>query len=153
MGVGSTATQFISDVKRDGFDLGDLGNAALGLGLDVVSFLPGVGIAGKAAKTARIIKRIKPLLTAGFSALGLSAALNSINKEGEWTLDDYRNILMGVQGLIGGKRALDRTIGYKKTGRTVDISGKATPEKLIDIQKRALNDAVSQNPGQFKGKA
>lgn len=153
LGVGSTATQFISDVKRDGFDLGDLGNAALGLGLDVVSFLPGVGIAGKAAKTARIIKRIKPLLTAGFSALGLSAALNSINKEGEWTLDDYRNILMGVQGLIGGKRALDRTIGYKKTGRTVDISGKATPEKLIDIQKRALNDAVSQNPGQFKGKA
>lgn len=153
LGVGSTATQFISDVKRDGFDLGDLGNAALGLGLDVVSFLPGVGIAGKAAKTARIIKRIKPLLTAGFSALGLSAALNSINKEGEWTLDDYRNILMGVQGLIGGKRALDRTIGYKKTGRTADISGKATPEKLIDIQKRALNDAVSQNPGQFKGKA
>lgn len=153
LGVGSTATQFISDVKRDGFDLGDLGNAALGLGLDVVSFLPGVGIAGKAAKTARIIKRIKPLLTAGFSALGLSAALNSINKEGEWTLDDYKNILMGVQGLIGGKRALDRTIGYKKTGRTADISGKATPEKLIDIQKRALNDAVSQNPGQFKGKA
>lgn len=153
LGVGSTATQFISDVKRDGFDLGDLGNAALGLGLDVVSFLPGVGIAGKAAKTARIIKRIKPLLTAGFSALGLSAALNSINKEGEWTLDDYRNILMGVQGLIGGKRALDRTIGYKKTGRTADISGKAAPEKLIDIQKRALNDAVSQNPGQFKGKA
>lgn len=153
LGVGSTATQFISDVKRDGFDLGDLGNAALGLGLDVVSFLPGVGIAGKAAKTARIIKRIKPLLTAGFSALGLSAALNSINKEGEWTLDDYKNILMGVQGLIGGKRALDRTIGYKKTGRTADIFGKATPEKLIDIQKRALNDAVSQNPGQFKGKA
>lgn len=153
LGVGSTATQFISDVKRDGFNLGDLGNAALGLGLDVVSFLPGVGIAGKAAKTARIIKRIKPLLTAGFSALGLSAALNSINKEGEWTLDDYRNILMGVQGLIGGKRALDRTIGYKKTGRTADISGKAAPEKLIDIQKRALNDAVSQNPGQFKGKA
>lgn len=153
LGVGSTTTQFISDVKRDGFDLGDLGNAALGLGLDVVSFLPGVGIAGKAAKTARIIKRIKPLLTAGFSALGLSAALNSINKEGEWTLDDYRNILMGVQGLIGGKRALDRTVGYKKTGRTADISGKATPEKLIDIQKRALNDAVSQNPGQFKGKA
>lgn len=153
LGVGSTATQFISDVKRDGFDLGDLGNAALGLGLDVVSFLPGVGIAGKAAKTARIIKRIKPILTAGFSALGLSAALNSINKEGEWTLDDYRNILMGVQGLIGGKRALDRTVGYKKTGRTADISGKATPEKLIDIQKRALNDAVSQNPGQFKGKA
>lgn len=153
LGVGSTATQFISDVKRDGFDLDDLENAALGLGLDVVSFLPGVGIAGKAAKTARIIKRIKPLLTAGFSALGLSAALNSINKEGEWTLDDYRNILMGVQGLIGGKRALDRTIGYKKTGRTADISGKATPEKLIDIQKRALNDAVSQNPGQFKGKA
>lgn len=153
LGVGSTATQFISDVKRDGLDWGDIGNAALGLGLDVVSFLPGVGIAGKAAKTARIIKRIKPLLTAGFSALGLSAALNSINKEGEWTLDDYKNILMGVQGLIGGKRALDRTIGYKKTGRTADISGKATPEKLIDIQKRALNDAVSQNPGQFKGKA
>lgn len=152
LGVGSTATQFISDVKRDGFDLGDLGNAALGLGLDAISFLPGVGIAGKAAKTARIIKRIKPLLTAGFSALGLSAALNSINKEGEWTLDDYRNILMGVQGLIGGKRALDRTVGYKKTGKVADVSEKVTPEKLIDIQKKALDDVVSQHPGKFKEK-
>lgn len=152
LGVGSTATQFISDVKRDGLDWGDIGNAALGLGLDAISFLPGVGIAGKAAKTARIIKRIKPLLTAGFSALGLSAALNSINKEGEWTLDDYRNILMGVQGLIGGKRALDRTVGYKKTGKVVDVSEKVTPEKLIDIQKKALDDVVSQHPGKFKEK-
>ena len=152
LGVGSTATQFISDVKRDGLDWGDIGNAALGLGLDAISFLPGVGIVGKAAKTARIIKRIKPLLTAGFSALGLSAALNSINKEGEWTLDDYRNILMGVQGLIGGKRALDRTVGYKKTGKVVEVSEKVTPEKLIDIQKKALDDVVSQHPGKFKEK-
>lgn len=152
LGVGSTATQFISDVKRDGLDWGDIENAALGLGLDAISFLPGVGIAGKAAKTARIIKRIKPLLTAGFSALGLSAALNSINKEGEWTLDDYRNILMGVQGLIGGKRALDRTVGYKKTGKVADVSEKVTPEKLIDIQKKALDDVVSQHPGKFKEK-
>lgn len=152
LGVGSTATQFISDVKRDGLDWSDIGNAALGLGLDAISFLPGVGIAGKAAKTARIIKRIKPLLTAGFSALGLSAALNSINKEGEWTLDDYRNILMGVQGLIGGKRALDRTVGYKKTGKVADVSEKVTPEKLIDIQKKALDDVVSQHPGKFKEK-
>lgn len=152
LGVGSTATQFISDVKRDGLDWGDIGNAALGLGLDAISFLPGVGIAGKAAKIARIIKRIKPLLTAGFSALGLSAALNSINKEGEWTLDDYRNILMGVQGLIGGKRALDRTVGYKKTGKVADVSEKVTPEKLIDIQKKALDDVVSQHPGKFKEK-
>ena len=152
LGVGSTATQFISDVKRDGLDWGDIGNAALGLGLDAISFLPGVGIAGKAAKTARIIKRIKPLLTAGFSALVLSAALNSINKEGEWTLDDYRNILMGVQGLIGGKRALDRTVGYKKTGKVADVSEKVTPEKLIDIQKKALDDVVSQHPGKFKEK-
>ena len=152
LGVGSTATQFISDVKRDGLDWGDIGNAALGLGLDAISFLPGVGIAGKAAKTARIIKRIKPLLTAGFSALGLSAALNSINKEGEWTLDDYRNILMGVQGLIGGKRALDRTVGNKKTGKVADVSEKVTPEKLIDIQKKALDDVVSQHPGKFKEK-
>jgi len=152
LGVGSTATQFISDVKRDGLDWGDIGNAALGLGLDAISFLPGVGIAGKAAKTARIIKRIKPLLTAGFSALGLSAALNSINKEGEWTLDDYRNILMGVQGLIGGKRALDRTVGYKKTGKVADVSEKVTPEKLIDIQKKSLDDVVSQHPGKFKEK-
>ncbi len=152
LGAGSTASQFISDVKRDGLDIKDIGNAALGLGLDLVSFLPGVGIAGKAAKTARVIKRIKPLLSAGFSAMGLSAALTSLNKEGEWTLDDYRNILLGVQGLMGGKRALDRTVGYKKTGKVADVSEKVTPEKLIDIQKKALDDVVSQHPGKFKEK-
>lgn len=153
LGVGSTVSQFVSDVKRDGLDWGDIGNAALGLGLDAVTFLPGVGIAGKAAKTARVIKKIKPLLTAGFSALGLSAALNSINKEGEWTLDDYRNILMGVQGLMGGKRALDRAVGYKKTGKVGDVSQRITPEKLVDVQKRTLNEVVSKEPTKFENKA
>lgn len=84
------------------------------MGLDAVTFIPGVGIAGKAAKTAKIIRKMKPMLSAGFSALGLSAAYDSLNKNSEWTLDDYRNILFGVQGLLGSKRVLDRTIGYKK---------------------------------------
>ena len=153
LGAGSTASQFISDVKRDGLDIKDIGNAALGLGLDLVSFLPGVGIAGKAAKTARVIKRIKPLLSAGFSAMGLSAALTSLNKEGEWTLDDYRNILLGVQGLMGGKRALDRAVGYKKTGNPASITKKVSPEKLADIQKSALDELVSKNPSKFKDKS
>lgn len=153
LGAGSTASQFVSDVKRDGLDIKDIGNAALGLGLDLVSFLPGVGIAGKAAKTARVIKRIKPLLSAGFSAMGLSAALASLNKEGEWTLDDYRNILLGVQGLIGGKRALDRAVGYKKTGNPANVTKKVSPEKLVDIQKGALDELVSKNPSKFKDKS
>lgn len=153
LGAGSTASQFISDVKRDGLDIKDIGNAALGLGLDLVSFLPGVGIAGKAAKTARVIKRIKPLLSAGFSAMGLSAALTSLNKEGEWTLDDYRNILLGVQGLMGGKRALDRAVGYKKTGNPANVTKKVSPEKLVDIQKGALDELVSKNPSKFKDKS
>ena len=50
LGYGSTLAQFGADVSRDGFDLGDLGNLALGLGLDTISLLPGVGIGGKMAK-------------------------------------------------------------------------------------------------------
>jgi hypothetical protein len=53
------------------------------LGLDAVTFIPGVGIAGKAAKTAKIIRKMKPMLSAGFSALGLSAAYDSLNKNSE----------------------------------------------------------------------
>ena len=83
LGVGSTVAQFTADVKRDGLDTGDIGNALLGLGLDAVTFIPGVGIAGKAAKTAKILRKMKPMLSAGFSALGLSAAYDSLNKNSE----------------------------------------------------------------------
>lgn len=152
LGVGSTLAQFTADIKRDGLDSGDVGNALLGLGLDAVTFLPGVGIAGKAAKTAKVIRKMKPVLTAGFSALGLNAAYNSLNKNGEWTLDDYRNILAGVQGLLGSKRALDRAIGYKKTGLSVNTNEKVAPKKLQDLQKQTADRLVKDNPDRFKGK-
>ena len=152
LGVGSTVAQFTADVKRDGLDVGDIGNALLGLGLDAVTFIPGVGIAGKAAKTAKIIRKMKPMLSAGFSALGLSAAYDSLNKNSEWTLDDYRNILFGVQGLLGSKRVLDRTIGYKKTGLPVNSNEKVSPKKLQDLQKQTADKLVKDNPDRFKGK-
>jgi hypothetical protein len=67
-------------------------------------------------------------------------------------LDDYRNILFGVQGLLGSKRVLDRAIGYKKTGLPVNSNEKVSPKKLQDLQKQTADKLVKDNPDRFKGK-
>ena len=52
-GIGSTLTTFGADIAEDGFQLSDLGNAATGLGMDIVGLIPGFGTAGKAAKIGK----------------------------------------------------------------------------------------------------
>nr|DAE33140.1 MAG TPA: hypothetical protein [virus sp. ctrcb4] len=90
LGYGSTLAQFGADVSRDGFDLGDLGNLALGLGLDTISLLPGVGIGGKMAKMSKTVKKSASLLKNILLASGATSAVSAVNNivSGKGTLDD-----------------------------------------------------------------
>lgn len=52
-GLGGSVSRFVSDIKRDGFDAGDLGRFGINLGLDALTLIPFAGSAAKAAKLAK----------------------------------------------------------------------------------------------------
>ncbi len=90
LGYASTLAQFGSDVSRDGFDGRDVGNLLLGLGLDTVSLLPGIGIAGKTAKLAKAVKKSAKLLKPVLLSAGAYNAAKAVTNiaSGNGTLDD-----------------------------------------------------------------
>lgn len=90
LGYASTLAQFGSDVSRDGFDVWDVGNLFLGLGLDTVSLLPGIGIAGKTAKLAKVVKKSAKLLKPVLLSAGAYNAAKAVTNiaSGNGTLDD-----------------------------------------------------------------
>ena len=65
-GIGATASvaDLVSNIKEDGFDLGDVGRFALNIGLDLGTLIPGVGGVSKVAKLAKTLKESKSLAKA-----------------------------------------------------------------------------------------
>jgi hypothetical protein len=53
LGVGSTLATYGADLSRNGFNWKDLGYAGFGLGMDALSFIPGVGTMAKTAKLGK----------------------------------------------------------------------------------------------------
>ena len=60
-GLGGTAARFVSDIKRDGLDGGDLTRLGLNLGLDILTLIPFAGGAAKAVKIAKAGKEAAKL--------------------------------------------------------------------------------------------
>jgi len=104
---------------------------ALGLGLDALTFLPGFGVGAKAAKIGKLAKGASRALGAYFAAKGMGdwngCPEKNLNSDEKMTLDDYRMLLAGVQGVLGaGHLAAQR--GAQKKGAvkeaTLDVNGK-----------------------------
>ena len=151
-GAGASATNFYSDIKRDGLDWGDIGNLALNLGLDLGTLVPGLGTGAKAAKIAKALKKSKSLAKlikvargAGLAASGvgvMSAAVTSWDKlqNGDWTIKDIRNIVNGIRS-------------YRNIGKLRDASVKGSPleqttlgkgNKKVTITRSELDDIRSK---------
>lgn len=150
IGAGSTLAQFGADVKRDGFDFGDVGNLALGLGLDAVSLLPGVGIAAKTAKTAKRIKKaykiLKPILLgigAGNAVAGLTNIVN-----GNATLDDWKKLSTGLLAIKGIGDGLKRRAAIRNLTDAPEV--KSTK---VEVTNKTYDDALNSLKGDDKTKA
>lgn len=158
-GIGSTLTTLGADIAEDGFQWSDLGNAGVGLGMDILGMIPGFGVAGKASKIGKQLVRFAPLV------LGTLQAQNALSEPSRksWqkiidgnfkdlTVDDLRNLASGVtaftslsnQAGIRMKNSAMRSAvktGDKmiesKTGEMVRI----TPEKLEELRNaKSLKD-------------
>lgn len=172
-GVGSTLTTLGADIAEDGFQLSDLGNAAVGLGMDVVGLLPGFGTAGKAAKIGKQLIRFAPVILGGLQAYN---ALNESSraswqkvmdrKFSDLTVDDLRNIAAGITAFTSLSNQAGirmKNSAMKSVARTGDyqIESKAgemlrvSPEKLEAIKgAKSLKEAnqVLQSIEGYKNK-
>ena len=145
-GVGGAAStaQFVTDIKRDGFQGKDALNYAVNLGFDALSGFTGAG--GKAAKIMKNFPTMAKVLQKAIKAGAIvgvgDAVYNTIDKiaKGEsFTLSDVRRIANGVAGGITlGKTGLfNQTKGKRvKTDPSI-IKGKKAevPEIKLDTKK------------------
>lgn len=114
-----------------------------------------------------MLRRSAKVLGTAFAGFGLTAAghsLAKLTKEGDnndWTIDDLRNVLVGVQSVIGGKRALvDRRLatrpGVKVQAKTSDggmrLTSKSNRNLQVDISADELR-AIGNKKGAERTRA
>lgn len=151
-GVGSTLAQFGADIKRDGLDWKDAGNLLLGLGLDALSFLPGVGIAGKTAKVIKGLKKAANVLRPALIAAGATQGVTSLNNllSGKGTLDDWRGLANGLMALKGG-------LNMRQQLKVTEYKGKPkiVSKSKEQLRNEAIDEYIKKNPDStnYEGKS
>ena len=160
LGYGSSLMQLKADVDRDGFQWRDLGNLAINLGLDTITFLPGAGIAGKMGKTIKTLKKSANVVRKGFLALGLTNATKSLNNllSGNGTISDWKNVatgLIAVKGLkneVQNYRATQRKGGTKIEAKTETEIRNKIIQREVDKRAKGNNDITKDAPWFKDGK-
>ena len=151
-GVTGSTAGFAADVRRDGFQGSDLGQYAVNLGLDALSFIPVLGGATKSVKVINNLKKVAPIINKIMKAAALygipHAAVQSWDaiQNGNFNMRDLRAVINAIGGAVHLSRA-----GFKKPVRsaasteypTINLkSGKeGNPIKLTESQFNAIQKA------------
>lgn len=137
-GAASTA-QFVTDIKRDGFQGKDALNYAVNLGFDALSGFTGAG--GKAAKIMKNFPTMAKVLQKAIKAGAIvgvgDAVYNTIDKiaKGEsFTLSDVRRIANGVAGGITLSKTGLLSPRGKKVSSTADLNIKSKKQGVADFK-------------------
>lgn len=169
LGLGSTLGNLTADLADESVSWKSaLGNAVLGLGMDVIGLVPGFGAAGKGSKIVRNLAKIAPkLLTiwgVGTAYEPSKQALNKLINKGasEMTVDDWKALSSGLTAAAGLTRwgagyLANKRYTNKYGTKTYDIttkSGKqitATEEEYNNIRNakgiKAQNEALRKIKG------
>lgn len=120
LGLASTGTRFIADVKKDGFQGKDLGSAIAGAALDVASVI------STGAATAKAVKTLQAAAEPIMKVLALAGAANGVSAMGKVvrgekvTSEDITAIISGLgSSMIAGKNLKDR-IGKGKLSQQIE---------------------------------
>ena len=148
-GLTGTALKFAGDIKRDGFDWGDVRRGLVNLAFDVAavpaSLLPGADNAIKTSKFVKTIKNIGQPVLKWMGTLGCSAALiNTAGKiiNGEkYTSDDLIQLAQGLAGGIVAGKQWSKQIGDAKLA--AKLSGKAATKANASFNK---NIVINKDP-------
>lgn len=146
-GVAGSIARFTADAKRDGLDWGDARRLITNLGLDVLTLIPGAGVAAKAAKvgkTAKAAKALqktgkvlqataKPISIAG-TVGGASAAIGAIaDGDGEFTSEDFAQLSQGLLGMAGGLKNIKQL--NKEAKLVKELAGKVKTPDLKETKE------------------
>ena len=145
LGLTSTFGNFINNIAEDGLDSQDWKDLGYGLAMDTAGIIPGVSNI-KFAKIAKILKPLSKTILTGMSLYGLTKSAESTTKlfsnPASMTVDDWKNVLTGLQAIGGGTRmhSMHRNV-KKQKGISEDMySTKSKSGNDINLTKKQLDE-------------
>ena len=124
----TTGADLASDISH-GASLGQAaGNAAMNLGMGLIGFIPGLGTATKAKKLKKILQVSSGAIQAYFIANNFKEGIKSLDKlrDGSATIQDYKNLIYGLQGAKGAVSSMANTIKRRGAAKAI----KELPDKF-----------------------
>lgn len=124
----TTGADLASDISH-GASFGQAaGNAAMNLGMGLVGFIPGLGTATKAKKLKKILQVSSGAIQAYFIANNFKEGIKSLDKlrDGSATVQDYKNLIYGLQGAKGAVSSVANTIKRRGVAKAI----KELPDKF-----------------------
>ena len=148
LGAAGTTQHLIADIREDGLDWGDIGNAALGYSMDVLGLIPGTAAVTKSAKIIKTLKTFTPRIIAAIGTVGTIAnapemvkSLNKLNTDEHLTVQDWQNITnavtLVVQGVAAGGRKYHTVRG---TARGLVKPAQTTDNVAVRVRKKGTNN-------------
>lgn len=124
----TTGADIASDISH-GASFGQVaGNAAMNLGMGLIGFVPGLGTATKAKKLKKILQISSGAIQAYFIANNFNEGIKSLDKvlDGSATVQDYKNLIYGLQGAKGAISSGINTIKRRGAAKVI----KELPDKF-----------------------
>lgn len=124
----TTGADLASDISH-GASFGQAaGNAAMNLGMGLIGFIPGLGTVTKAKKLKKILQVSSGAIQAYFIANNFKEGIKSLDKlrDGSATVQDYKNLIYGLQGAKGAVSSMANTIKRRGAARAI----KQLPDKF-----------------------
>ena len=148
LGAAGTTQHLIADIREDGLDWGDIGNAALGYSMDVLGLIPGTAAVTKSAKIIKTLKTFTPRIIAAIGTVGTIAnapemvkSLKKLNTDEHLTVQDWQNITnavtLVVQGVAAGGRKYHTVRG---TARGLVKPAQTTDNVAIRVRKKGTKN-------------
>lgn len=147
LGLGSAGASLQADIKRDGFQMSDLGWFGLDAGTSLLSMLPGGGVT-KIPRLLSKVSKLKPalgILQMGLTGLGLVNSARVIEKivRGDFeklSIQDMRDLTSGINAYRQARKLRHTASAFEdktlKKGESIiraefDINGKRQKQTLI----------------------
>ena len=124
----TTGADIASDISHGASFGQTAGNAAMNLGMGLIGFIPGLGTATKAKKLKKILQISSGAIQAYFIANNFNEGVKSLDKvlDGSATVQDYKNLIYGLQGAKGASNSIINTAKRRGAARAI----KQLPDKF-----------------------
>lgn len=150
-GLGSTGVNLVADLNDPTVSTGQVfGNLAINAGLDIASLIPGVNASAGAAKIAKQITKIAPILLSAPAALGLREPVTKIINGETLTNADWKKLAYGMSAVAGITRIGTNAYRLHAPSSKYKSPGKVkTDEVSVEYTKNGVVDRTNIKKSDF----